>query len=88
MGTRKNDTLEQGSAGGNFINDTTATTGSFGGLLVISDTVINSITGDGSIKNLSDIEDSETLPAGIYIPMNFTSITLTSGSVIAYTTYA
>ena len=87
MGTRRNDTLEQGSQGGNLINDTTATTGNFGGLLVLEDAVINSITGDGTIANLSDMEDSSTLAAGLYIPMKFSAITLTSGTVIAYTDY-
>lgn len=87
MGSRRNDTLEHGSNGGTLIDDTTVTTGDFGGLLILEEAVINAITGDGTITNLSNIEDAHTLAAGLYIPARFTSITLTSGTVIAYNDY-
>lgn len=84
MGTRRNDTLEQGSNGGVVIDDTTATSGNFGGMLVITDAVIN--TWDSDLTNASDLS-GKTLIAGLYIPSRFENITLTSGTVICYNDY-
>ena len=86
MGTKYNEALEQGRNGGTVIADTTATTGTFGGLLVIEDAVINTWT-CSNLTNEDDLEDSVTLAAGLYIPAQFTAITLTSGTVIAYNSY-
>ena len=83
MGTKYNDALEQGRNGGTVIADTTATTGTFGGLLIVEDAVINSWT-CSNLTNAADLEDAVTLPAGLYLPAQFTAITLTSGTVVAY----
>lgn len=56
--------------------------GKYSGIQVIADAVIASITfepgysGDTGIQTL-------TLPAGLYRPMLFTTLTLTSGTIIA-----
>lgn len=83
MGTPYNNQLEQGFLGGNVIDDTTQTDGKFGGLLIVEDAVIDTWT-CSNLTNSADLA-GPTLPAGIYIPAKFTSITLTSGTVIAYT---
>lgn len=81
------ESLEQAILGGVLLTTggTTSATGKFGGIKAIEDTVIDSITGDGTIANLSDIEDSVTVSAGDYIPMRFSAITITSGACIAVT---
>lgn len=84
MSSQYTDSLSQGRNGGTVIADTTATTGDFGGLLVVEDAVINTWT-CSNLTNAADLEDSVTLPAGLYLPARFTAITLTSGTVIAYT---
>jgi len=74
-----------GLNGGTYINTTDATTGKFFAVLATEDTVIASIT--SNITNLSDIctgQDATTLAANTAIYGNISSITLTSGAVIAY----
>lgn len=65
------------------VADTNAlATGRYSGIQVLTDAVISSITfepgysGDTGIQTL-------TLPAGLYRPMLFTTLTLTSGTIIA-----
>lgn len=83
---RYNDTLEQGNGGMTVIDDTSATTGKFGGILVVDDAVISAITDAKGVTNSAGLVGI-TLPAGLYIPIPFDSITLTSGVVIAYNRY-
>ena len=74
-----------GLNGGTYINTTDATTGKFFAILATEDTVIASIT--SNIDNLSDItnsQDGTVLSANTAIYGNISSITLTSGAVIAY----
>ena len=74
-----------GLNGGEYINDTAAHTGKFFAILATEDTVIASIT--SNIDNLSDItnsQDGTILSANTAIYGNISSITLTSGAVIAY----
>tara|TARA_B100001093_G_scaffold506762_1_gene566238 strand:+ start:593 stop:847 length:255 start_codon:yes stop_codon:yes gene_type:complete len=74
-----------GLNGGEYINDTAAHTGKFFAILATEDTVIASIT--SNITNLSDItnsQDGTILSANTAIYGNISSITLTSGAVIAY----
>ena len=88
-----NEALEQGRNGGTLLTSTSGGTtsvsgGDFGGLLILEDTVIDTITaGNVAITNLADILDDVTLAAGLYIPMQFTAIAITSGTVIAYNAY-
>ena len=86
MGTKRNDTIEQAGNGGVIIDDTSATTGTFGGLLVINTAVISAITAP-SVTNSAGLT-SITLDAGLYLPLNFSSITLTSGVVYAINDYS
>lgn len=65
-----------GKNGGVVIADTNAHTGTFTAILVVSEAVVTAV-GDITITAL-------TVPAGIVIPGEFTSITLASGSIIAY----
>lgn len=64
------------------VNTNELPTGSYSGIQVLEDAVISSITfepgysGDTGIQTL-------TLPAGLYRPMLFTTLTLTSGKIIA-----
>lgn len=76
-----NDQLEQAIMGQTVIDDTSATPGTFGGLLIINDAVINSITTTG-VTNKAGLEGI-TLSAGQYLPIKFSTITLTSGVVSA-----
>jgi len=74
-----------GLNGGVYINTTDVTTGKFFAIFATEDTVIASIT--SNITNLSDIctgQDATTLSANTAIHGNISSITLTSGAVIAY----
>ena len=74
-----------GLNGGTYINTTGATTGSFFAIQATEDTVLAAQS--SNITNLDDIctgQDATTLSAGTVLYGNFSSITLTSGAVIAY----
>ena len=74
-----------GLNGGIYINDTAASTGKFFAIVATEDTVIASIT--SNVTNLSDIctgQDATILAANTAIYGNISSITLSSGAVIAY----
>lgn len=82
MGTRRNDQLEFSAGGGVVLDDTTATTGLFGAIQCITDTVIASITLDQytDASKLTAI----TLVAGTVIYGTCSAITLTSGVVVCH----
>lgn len=85
MGNPYNDQLEQGLGGGHVLNSGEGTvTTEFGGLLIVSETVISAW-----ITNLDNSADlvGVTLPAGLYIAAKIDSILLTSGTAIAYERY-
>ena len=70
---------------GEYINDTAAHAGSFFAIQATEDTVLAAQS--SNITNLDDIctgQDATTLSAGTVLYGNFSSITLTSGAVIAY----
>jgi len=74
-----------GLNGGEYINDTAVHTGKWFAIVATEDTVIASIT--SNVTNLSDIctgQDATTLAANTAIYGNISSITLTSGAIIAY----
>jgi len=74
-----------GLNGGEYINGTGAITGSFFALQATEATVLAAQS--SNITNLDDIctgEDATELAAGTVLYGNFTSVTLTSGAVIAY----
>ena len=74
-----------GLNGGEYINGTGAVTGNFFALQATEDTVLAAVT--SNISNLSDIctgQDATTLSAGTVLYGQFTSVTLTSGAVVAY----
>lgn len=63
------------------MSDTSAVAGGdYYGIQVLSEAVIASITfkADFTLPNLT----GQTLPAGLYRPMRFTTLTLTSGVVV------
>jgi hypothetical protein len=70
-----------GKDGGKYITTTNATTPDAGkkffAIQAITDTVINAVSGNINVASMS-------LGAGIVIYGEWTSVTLTSGSVIAY----
>jgi hypothetical protein len=76
--SRKIHTL-MAEAGGLFLDDTTATTGDFCALIVITNTVIDTITMP-KFTNEAAVADI-TLYAGTILYGNITAITLTSGIV-------
>ena len=80
----RNETLQQASRGSQTVTDTATYTGQFGGILVINDSVIGSIsvTGGNSLHTDSGNLVGVTLPAGLWLPITFDSISLTSG--VAY----
>jgi hypothetical protein len=74
-----------GLNGGEYINTTDVTTGNWFAIQATEDTVLAAQA--SNITNLDDIctgQDATTLSAGTVLYGNFTSITLTSGAVIAY----
>jgi len=74
-----------GLNGGEYINDTAAHTGDFFCITATEDTVLASIT--SNIDNIADLctgEDATTLAANTAIYGRITSVTLTSGAIIAY----
>lgn len=82
MGTRRNDALEQASNGATLITGTGAVTGDFGRIVVIESAVVAAITGKPGFVDLSDLA-THTLAANLDLPVKFSSIQLTSGSVLA-----
>ena len=74
-----------GLNGGAYINDTATHTGNWFAIQATEDTVL--ATQASNITNLDDIctgTDGTTLSANTVLYGNFTSVTLTSGAVIAY----
>lgn len=74
-----------GLNGGEYINDTAAHTGDFFCIVATEDTVLASVT--SNIDNIADLctgQDATTLPTNTAIYGRITSVTLTSGAVIAY----
>ena len=74
-----------GLNGGEYINDTAAHTGDFFCIVATEDSVIDSIT--SNVENLGNItasQDNTTLSANTAIYGRITSVTLSSGAVIAY----
>lgn len=74
-----------GLNGGIYVNDTAAHTGNFFAIQATEETVLAAQS--SNITNLDDIctgQDATALAAGTVIYGNFTSVTLTSGAVIAY----
>ena len=74
-----------GLNGGEYINGTGAITGSFFALQATEATVLAAQS--SNISNLDDLctgQDATSLAAGTVLYGNFTSVTLTSGAVIAY----
>lgn len=63
-------------------NTTPLTTGKYSGIQVLSEAVIASITYEPGYSGDTTIQ-TQTLPAGLYRPMLFTTLTLTSGVIIA-----
>ena len=74
-----------GLNGGQYINGTAEVTGNFFAIQATEDTVLNAQS--SNITNLANIcasQDATTLSAGTVLYGNFTSVTLTSGAVVAY----
>ena len=74
-----------GLNGGAYINDTATHTGNWFAIQATEDTVL--ATQASNITNLDDIctgQDATELAANTVLYGNFTSVTLTSGAVIAY----
>ena len=74
-----------GLNGGQYINSTDVTTGTWFAIQATEDTVLAAQA--SNITNLDDIctgQDGTTLAANTVIYGHFTSIDLTSGAVIAY----
>ena len=86
MGNDYNNALEQGRNGSEVIDDTTPHDGVWGGFLVLNDAVISSITEDNCTN--PEGQESITIGAGLYVPGQINSITLTSGVVKMYNRYA
>jgi hypothetical protein len=81
--SRYNNALDHGQGGGTVLT-TSQVDGQFGGLKIVTESVIASWT--TSLVNGNDLV-GVTLSAGDYIPARFDSITLTSGVAIAYNRY-
>jgi hypothetical protein len=76
--------LLQGINGGHVINAGESTvTGNFRWIQMIEDTVFTDIT-DATLENVADLESPITHLAGTGFGGNITSITVSSGTCIAY----
>lgn len=74
-------TRTHSDVGGICVDDTNAVaSGDYYGIQVLSEAVIDSLT-EAADYTLTNIE-GQTLPAGVYLPMRFTTLTLTSGVVV------
>ena len=71
-----------GQLGGELIDDTDTHTGVWRAMVIVNETVVNAITASG-ITNISGLA-TLTLPAGLTIYGNITSVDLTSGVVCMY----
>lgn len=69
----------KGEGGSVYIDDTAAHAGPFDAIQALEATVVNALIG-----NMDDFAAGMPLPAGAVIFGLFSSITLTSGKVIAY----
>ncbi len=69
--------------GGKLIRDTAAHSIDGYGFLVIEDAVISAITLGAGEQQTTNAYTSATFSAGTFVPVKFTSITLTSGSIKA-----
>jgi hypothetical protein len=68
-----------GNLGAELITDTAVHNNSdFIGFLVIEAAVINTFKGQISGNSISTV----SFPAGVYVPLNFESISLTSGKIL------
>lgn len=76
-------TRQHSDHGFEVVADTTALTpGNYSGIQVLADAVIASITYEAGYAGSQGIV-GKTLIAGLYRPMLFTTLTLTSGELIA-----
>ena len=74
---------DHSDSGFKFVNSSTAApVGRYFGLQVLTEAVIASVTFEPEYDGDSDIVGA-TLPAGLYRPMRFTELSLTSGTAIA-----
>ena len=71
-----------GTLGGTCVSGAGTTTGHFRAMLVVNDTVVSAIVAD-EITNITALA-TLTLPAGLIIYGNITSVTWTSGVFILY----
>ena len=79
-GIAKDTSLSLGQGGAVYVSGTTQTSGNFGAIQAVADSVFSALVAGnwtGTTTNLP-------LPAGATIFGNFTSFTLTSGKVVAY----
>ena len=76
----------QGQTGADYITDTAAHTGQYRWILCVEPTVIASITSNitPNTGGVSTAFSAKTLPAGFGFGADIRSITLSSGSVLAY----
>jgi hypothetical protein len=81
---RQSIAAEHAVKGQDIVDGTSAVTGSFSGMLVVADTVVSAMKfSDGYPVTASKTwANLGTIPAGVYLPGHFRSITLTSGKVI------
>lgn len=74
-----------GLNGGKYINDTAAHDGDFFCIVPTEDTVISAITSNvEDLNNITAAQDNVTLAANSAIYGRITSVTLSSGAIIAY----
>jgi len=76
----RNSTVQQsGEYGGVYYADTSAHTGDWNVIQCVTDTVFSAVT-----SNITSFPTAVTFSAGSFVYGVFTSVTLTSGSVILY----
>ena len=76
---------DRGQKGGVLLDDTSAITGTFRKILVLTDTVFTTLTSEYTHNDTSTLAvaaDWGTLYAGTELDGVFTAVTLTSGSVL------
>lgn len=73
---------EHALQGQTIVTGTAPTTGHFTGMLVIADAVVAAVTYETSYEITGTWTSLTSIPAGLYLPGRFSSITLTSGEVV------
>jgi hypothetical protein len=79
-----NTNVTNGANGGAYVGGTSATTGRWGAIAVLTDAKFHTLTGNVSAVANTTSGSAPTIPAGTVLFGQFSALQLHSGAVIAY----